>query len=96
MTVFRRLIAVAYFVEVGLLLLVVPWTGFLQRNYFVAAWPWLRPVVDNPYVGGAISGLGVLNLGAGLAELVGLFRRRHDDADEPDRDVPWPPPRAGE
>jgi hypothetical protein len=99
MTIFRRLIAVAYFVEVGLLLLVVPWSGYLQNNYFVSAWPWLRPVVGNPYVAGMISGLGVLNLGAGLLELVGLFARRHEEPESPDDPyggASWPPPRAGE
>ena len=44
-TVVSRLVAIAYFVEVGLLLLVVPWTDFLQQNYFVEAWPVLRTVL---------------------------------------------------
>ena len=73
MNVFRRVIAVVYFVEVGLLLLIVPWTGFLQRNYFVEHWPLVKAAVENGAVRGAISGLGLINLAAGLAELVGLF-----------------------
>ena len=82
MNVLRRLIAIAYFVEVGLLLLVVPWTGFMQRNYFVEGWPVLRGIVGNGFVKGAISGLGVINLAAGLAELVDLFTHRRALADE--------------
>ena len=82
MNVLRRLIAIAYFVEVGLLLLVVPWTGFMQRNYFVEGWPVLRGIVGNGFVKGAISGLGVINLAAGLAELVDLFIHRRALADE--------------
>ena len=82
MNVLRRLIAIAYFVEVGLLLLVVPWTGFMQRNYFVEGWPVLRGIVGNGFVKGAISGLGVINLAAGLAELVDLFIHRRTLADE--------------
>lgn len=76
MNVLRRLVAIAYFVEVGLLLLVVPWTGFLQRNYFVESWPVLRFLIGNGFIKGAISGLGVINLWAGLAELIGLFTDR--------------------
>jgi len=82
MKVLRRLIVIAYFVEVGLLLLVVPWTGFVQRNYFVEAWPVLRGVVENGFMKGAISGLGVINLAAGLAELVDLFVERRTLVDE--------------
>jgi hypothetical protein len=77
MSVLRRLVAIAYFVEVGLLLFIVPWTGFLERNYFVTGSPVLRAVVVSGFVRGAISGIGLLNLWAGLWELVGLFTDRH-------------------
>ena len=82
MNVLRRLIAIAYFVEVGLLLLVVPWTGFLQRNYFVETWPVLRGIVGHGWVMGAISGFGVINLAAGLMDLVDLFMDRRSLADD--------------
>jgi hypothetical protein len=87
MSVLRRLVAIAYFVEVGLLLLVAPWTGFMQRNYFVEAWPALRVVIGNGFVQGAVSGLGVINLWAGVSELVALFtdRRHVGEAEPPDR-----------
>jgi hypothetical protein len=35
----RRLAYVALFLEVGLLLVVLPWSGFWDRNYFVSAAP---------------------------------------------------------
>ena len=43
-------------------------------------WPVLRPFMTNDFVRGAISGLGVLNLFAGFAELAPVFtpRDRHD------------------
>lgn len=87
MSVLRRLVAIAYFVEVGVLLLVVPWTGYMQPNYFVEAWPVLRTVLGNGFVQGAISGLGLINLWAGGSELVALFtdRRRPVAADPADR-----------
>jgi hypothetical protein len=71
---------VAFFLEVGLLLVVLPWSGFWERNYFGAAWPGLRPILLNNFVRGAVTGLGVVNLFAGLADLALLFalRGRHD------------------
>jgi hypothetical protein len=73
---FRRLLFVAFFVEVGLLLIVLPWSSFWDGNYFGYAWPVIKPVLMNDFVRGAVSGLGVLNLFAGLAELVPVFSPR--------------------
>lgn len=72
----RRLVYVALFLEVGLLLIVLPWSTFWERNYFVYAWPALRPVLMNPFVRGAVSGLGFVNLFAGFAELAPIFAVR--------------------
>jgi hypothetical protein len=75
---FRRLIMATYFVEVGLLLLVIPWSSFWERNSLLEALPVLHVATRNPFLRGAISGLGVLNLGAGVAELwsgVATWRR---------------------
>jgi hypothetical protein len=76
---FRRLVFVALFLEVGLLLVVLPWSGFWDRNYFGSALPGLRSIITNNFVRGAVSGLGLVNLVAGLAELTLLFgdRERH-------------------
>jgi len=43
--VLRRLLYVAFFLEVGLLLIVLPWSAFWDGNYFVHAWPSLRQVL---------------------------------------------------
>ena len=71
---------VAFFLEVGLLLTILPWSAFWEGNYFAAAWPLVRLVVTNNFVRGAISGLGVVNLIAGFADLTLMFvtRDRHD------------------
>jgi len=61
---------------VGLLLIVLPWSTFWERNYFVTMWPDLRPVMVSPFLRGAISGLGVLNLLAGLFELAPIVAPR--------------------
>jgi hypothetical protein len=75
---FTRLLFVAFFLEMGLLLVLVPWSGFWAHNYFLQLSPALRALAMNDYVRGAISGLGLVNLAAGLTELVSLmasFRR---------------------
>ncbi len=72
----RRLLVVAFFIEVGLLLIVLPWSTFWERNYFASLWPALRLVLTNDFVRGAVSGLGVLNLAAGFSELAPAFTPR--------------------
>ena len=81
----RRLIYVAFFLEVGLLLVVVPWSAFWDRNYFTARWPAIRPWVANNFVRGGVTGLGVINLVAGFADLALVFsvRERGDRSRPP-------------
>jgi hypothetical protein len=71
-----RLLLFTYFVEAGLLLLVVPWTAFWERNPIVAGWPVVGDLLRNFYVRGAVSGLGVICLWAALTELALLLARR--------------------
>jgi hypothetical protein len=65
----RRLLYAACFVDVGLLLVVVPWTVFWDRNYLFDLVPVLRPWIQSSYARGAVSGLGLLNIALGLAEV---------------------------
>ena len=66
----------AFFVEVGLLLIVLPWSSFWERNYFAFVWPTLLPLLKNNFVRGAVSGLGLVNLAAGFADLAVMFAAR--------------------
>jgi hypothetical protein len=56
--------------------LLVPWSAFWERNYFLQSWPAIEPVLTNNYVRGAVSGLGLLNVYAALAELSDVFSNR--------------------
>ena len=59
------------------MLIVLPWWPvFLEHNYFVLAWPPLRPFLTNNFVRGAVSGLGLVNLAAGFADLAVMFAAR--------------------
>lgn len=73
---FSRFLLAAYFLETGLLLLVVPWSGFWERNYFVTVLPWLEVWLTNSFVRGAISGVGLVSVGAGVAEFGSLVLGR--------------------
>jgi len=76
----RRLLLIAVFLEVGIVLLVVPWTVYWERNYFADALPAIHAFITNDFVRGAVTGLGILNLFAGASELVALFvAERSDD-----------------
>jgi hypothetical protein len=66
--VISRVLVFAYFLEAGLALLVVPWTVFWERNYFING-TLLGTVLVNHAVRGAISGIGAICLAAAVAEL---------------------------
>jgi len=59
---------------------VLPWSAFWERNYFAASWPALQILLSNNYLRGAVTGLGVVNLVAGFADLALVFasRDQHD------------------
>ncbi|MSO35220.1 MAG: hypothetical protein EXQ54_02140 [Acidobacteria bacterium] len=61
--------------------MLIPWSTFWERNYFVE---WSPAMLTSYYVRGAISGLGLVNVGAALVELAELFSAKslgssHDD-----------------
>jgi hypothetical protein len=82
----RQLVYAACFFEVGLLLIVLPWTVFWDRNTLLEAVSLVHAVAQSPYTRGAISGLGLVNLGLGIAEVAGFVAARL----EPPRPQPEP------
>jgi hypothetical protein len=75
----KRLLLVAFFFEIGFVLIVIPWSAFWDRNYFVQLAPALGDVITNNFFRGAVSGLGVINIVAGLADLVALVLARSSE-----------------
>lgn len=71
-----RILLVVYFVEVGVLLVFVPWSPFWERNYFATVVPGLTALLANHFLRGAVTGLGVINVIAGVSELFSLFSSR--------------------
>lgn len=72
-----RLLLTAFFFEAGLVLVIVPWSGYWERNYFVQLLPMVEPFLTSDYVRGAVSGLGLVNLLAGLVEIWSFLSTRH-------------------
>jgi hypothetical protein len=64
-----RILLIVYLLETGLVLLVAPWSTFWERNLLVETVPLLGGVMRLAVVRGAVSGVGVVNLCAGLWEL---------------------------
>ncbi|MGE3512752.1 MAG: hypothetical protein AB7N65_28145 [Vicinamibacterales bacterium] len=66
----------------GLLLIAIPWSTLWERNYFIERYPAIHAVCSNVFLRGAVSGVGLVNLFAGFAELLPIFtvRARHDVA----------------
>lgn len=60
----------------------VPWSAFWSRNVFADALPALAPVLANPFVRGAVSGVGAITAIAGLLECAAAIasRRRRSPA----------------
>jgi hypothetical protein len=72
--------------EIGLLLVVLPWSGFWEQNYFADAWPVVGRVAGHPFVRGAVSGLGLVNLVSGFADLAAILTRRAPAGDSSPED----------
>ncbi|HWI20519.1 MAG TPA: hypothetical protein VNT81_22340 [Vicinamibacterales bacterium] len=75
----------ALLLEAGLLLVLIPWSAFWDRNAFMESSATLSSLLRSNYTRGAITGLGLLNVWSALAELGELFGPR-SKPDEP------PPP----
>jgi hypothetical protein len=87
-----RLLFAAYFLEAGFILIVAPWSGFWERNRFAEIHRSIEMLLSSPFVRGAVSGIGVITVLAGLAELGGvmLARKPSPDAD-PQPEAATPP-----
>lgn len=67
-----RVLVLLLWLELGLVLILVPWSEFWDMNYFLYRYPELAFYVKNSFLRGAISGLGVMNVLLALE----AFRRR--------------------
>ena len=66
----RHVLFIAYWLEVGVLLLFLPWQSIWENNYFLYRVPQLQPLISNPFLKGAVLGLGIVNIVIGIQEIL--------------------------
>lgn len=74
MTWIWQVLYILYCLEVGLFLLFLPWMGIWDNNILLYRFPALQPIISNPYLKGAVLGLGIVNILIGIQEIA-QFRR---------------------
>jgi hypothetical protein len=67
---------IAFCVEAGFFLSVVPWSRLWEQNLLALQSPVAAAILRNGYVRGAVSGVGVVLLLVGLLEAYSLIRSR--------------------
>jgi hypothetical protein len=74
----NRLLGVCFAIftfQVGVFLVVFPWTDTWNLNYFQGLVPALQDIWDHPYFRGAVTGLGLLNVYLAGLETIRLLKR---------------------
>lgn len=69
-------IYVLFCIELGLMLVIVPWTRLWAGNSLLLRWPSLQTWLMHGFVRGAISGLGFVDIWLGVLEAA-RYRDRH-------------------
>ena len=70
------LIFIAFCLEIGIVLLVLPWSEYWDNNFFASMAPGWDHLWSNSYFRGAVSGLGMINILISVGELFRLRRFR--------------------
>jgi hypothetical protein len=63
-------IDVVFFIELGMILLVIPWTPIWSQNSLLMGYPTAKMIVEHGFFRGAISGLGLINIWIGISDAV--------------------------
>ena len=63
-------IDVVFFIELGMILLIIPWTPVWTQNSLLTGFPTVKMVADHGFLRGAVSGLGLINIWIGISDAV--------------------------
>lgn len=66
-----RIVLLLLWLELGLVLILAPWSNAWETNFLLYHYPGLGTLLNNPFLRGAISGLGLVN----VLLSIGAFRR---------------------
>jgi len=75
----QRLFMVVYVlfcIELGLVLVVLPWLPLWSDNAFIAHLPAAKRILEHGFLRGAISGLGIIDIWLGISEAIHYRDRR--------------------
>lgn len=70
-----HILYILYSFEVGVFLLFLPWLSIWENNYILYLYPQYRAIIANPYLKGAVLGIGVVNILIGIQEIVHLRKK---------------------
>ncbi len=62
MNLLLRGLSILVVFELGVMLAIVPWSNFWQHNGVLQRYPNLIPIFMSPFVRGAVTGLGLLDI----------------------------------
>jgi hypothetical protein len=82
----RRLwliIYVAFCVELGMLLIVLPWKSVWHTNILLADHPVLRTIFHNYFLRGLVTGLGIIDVWLGVSEAVHYREKKPPHVSDP-------------
>jgi hypothetical protein len=68
------LLFIVFCLELGMFLVIFPWSDFWERSFYSEFAPEWRLYWDNAYLRGAVSGLGIVNVYISLLEIFRLRR----------------------
>lgn len=75
----QRLFMVVYVlfcIELGLVLVVLPWLPLWSDNGLIAHLPSVKRILEHGFLRGAISGLGIIDIWLGISEAINYRDRR--------------------
>jgi len=72
-----RILFLAIWLMLGIVLILLPWSELWETNYFLYQYPALGFLLKNHYIRGAVSGLGFMNI---LMSLESFRHRPHAPA----------------
>ena len=61
---------VVFCIELGMLLAILPWTTVWNQNSFLGSYPSLKAIIQNNFVRGIATGLGLVDVWVGIWEAV--------------------------
>ncbi|MGH9780015.1 MAG: hypothetical protein ACRD5I_16560 [Candidatus Acidiferrales bacterium] len=75
MSLLLRGLSILVVFELGVVLAIVPWSNFWQYNGVLQRYPNLIPIFMSPFVRGAVTGLGLLDILIAFLLILSLGRK---------------------